>query len=74
MIEPISAAAAAVFDAVEQEFGHPPNYPTLGQVAAAALRAAANQMSAHTSKRYLSAIADEVKLHTIATELEAING
>jgi hypothetical protein len=31
---------------------------------------AAKQMSAHTSKNYLFAIADEVKLHTIATELE----
>ena len=73
MTEPLSAAANAVFDAVEQEFGHPPQYPTLGQVAAAAIRAAAGQLSARSSKKHLSAIADELKLHNIATELEQTN-
>jgi hypothetical protein len=38
---------------------------------AAALRAAADQMSSHHSKSFLYSIADVLKLQTIAIELEA---
>lgn len=38
---------------------------------AAALRAAADQMSSHHSKSFLCSIADVLKLQTIAIELEA---
>ena len=38
---------------------------------AAALRAAADQMSSHHSKSFLYSLADVLTLQTIATELEA---
>ena len=37
---------------------------------AAALRAAADQMSSHQSQKFLYSIADAMKLQDIATELE----
>ena len=40
------------------------------KIIAAALRAAADQMCTHHSKSFLYSIADYMKLHAIATELE----
>lgn len=39
---------------------------------AAALRAAADQMSCYQSKKFLYSIADAMKLYAIATELEGL--
>ena len=65
----LSPAAKAVLDAVDAlyEEGIPHDYCIM----AAALRAAADQMSSHHSKSFLYSIADVLKLQTIATELEA---
>ena len=41
---------------------------------AAALRAVAEQMSCYQSRKFLYSIADAMKLHAIAAELEKING
>ena len=61
----LSPATHAVIDAYTDA-------PVSGRIAlAAALRAAADQMSSHHSKSFLYSIADVLKLQTIATELEA---
>ena len=41
---------------------------------AAALRAVAEQMSCYQSRKFLYSIADAMKLHAIANELENTNG
>jgi hypothetical protein len=70
----LSPAAQAVLDAfakasdgkyVDGEW----QQDDVGQLAAA-LRAAADQMSCHQSKKFLYSIADAMKLRAIATELE----
>ena len=69
----LSPAAKAVFESFNSRFdwvedGVPgPQFKAI----AAALRAAADQMAAHHSKAFLYSIADGLKLHAIATELEA---
>ena len=65
----LSPAAQAVWDAFnEDEAGVFVDY---GDKLAAALRAAANQMSAYHSKTFLYSIADYLKLNAIADELES---
>ena len=63
----LSPAAKAVLDAAKNT---PADLPYEHDIAAA-LRAAADQMSSHHSKSFLYSIADVLKLQTIATELEA---
>ena len=69
---PLSPAAQAVLDAA---FGRWMEIDDIddgipGKIAAAVLRAAADQMAAHHSKTFLYNIADALKLHAIAAELE----
>ena len=69
---PLSPAAQAIVKAFDDR------YELLGpleddwqeQCLAAALRAAADQMSCYQSKKFLYSIADAMKLRAIATELE----
>lgn len=69
----LSPAARSVFESFNSKFdwiedGVPgPQFKAI----AAALRAAADQMAAHHSKAFLYSIADGLKLHAIANELEA---
>ena len=44
----------------------------INSLCAAALRAAAEQMSCYQSRKFLYSIADAMKLHAIAAELEAL--
>jgi len=65
----LSPAAQAVLDAYWETF----NAPLEGAIhrpLAAALRAVADQMSCHQSKKFLYSIADAIKLRAIADELE----
>jgi hypothetical protein len=70
----LSPAAQAVKDAVlaiypdkaTSDIGWPIDVPAI----AAALRAAADQMTNYPSKKFLFSIADEMKLLAIAAELE----
>ena len=64
MTKQLSPAAEAVLDAALPHMVH--RYSV-----AAALRAAADQMSSYHSKSFLYSIADVLKLQTIAIELEA---
>jgi hypothetical protein len=66
MTTPLSPAAEAVLDAA---YALPLNkgQPSI----AAALRAAADQMSCYQSKKFLYSIADTMKLFAIADELES---
>ena len=67
----LSPAAEAVFDALNMsELNGPQQFMALAH-AAAALRAAADQMSSHHSKAYLCSLADGLKLLAIADELQA---
>lgn len=66
-VKELSPAAQAVFDAY---LNAPCGKPRETWVAAV-LRAAADQMAAHHSKAFLYSIADGLKLHAIADELEA---
>ena len=73
MPQQLSPAAQTILDAAEAGLD---GYiellpPTWKSSVAAALRAAADQMSSHHSKSFLYSIADVLKLQTIATELEA---
>jgi hypothetical protein len=66
----LSPAAQAVMDAFRAEWPD----EALKQdckCLAAALRAAADQISCYQSKKFLYSIADAMKLRAIATELEA---
>ena len=66
----LSPAAEAVFDALNMsELNGPQQFMALAH-AAAALRAAADQMSSHHSKAYLCSLADGLKLLAIADELQ----
>jgi len=65
----LSPAAQAVLDAAMQYEINPECYSR--EIAAAALRAAADQMTNYPSKKFLFSIADEMKLLAIAAELEA---
>jgi hypothetical protein len=73
----LSPAAKAVLTAVTlTKYDVPPEgLPAFAEemapLLAAALRAAANQMSSHHSKAYLYSLADGLKLKAIADELEA---
>ena len=75
----LSPAARAVLEAVTwKKYDVPPGgLPAFAEemapLIAAALRAAADQMSAHQSKKFLCSIADCLKLNAIAAELEAIH-
>jgi hypothetical protein len=65
----LSPATAAILDAYWEAF----NAPLEGAVhrpLAAALRAAADQMSCYQSKKFLYSIVDAMKLRAIAAELE----
>ena len=65
----LSPAAEAVWEAFnEDEAGVFVDY---GEKLAAALRAAADHMSSHYSKAYLSSLVDALKLIAITAELEA---
>jgi len=71
MTNPLSPAAQAVLDAwTATENG----VYLLGdpERLAAALRAVAEQMSCYQSRKFLYSIADAMKLHAIAAELEAL--
>jgi hypothetical protein len=65
---PLSPAAQAVHDAAFSEL---PDGLCLKAALAAALRAVAEQMSCYQSRKFLYSIADAMKLHAIAAELEA---
>jgi len=66
----LSLAAQAVMDAAVGAYE--PNVVYEHQISiAAALRAAADQMSNHHSRAYLYSLADSLKLKAIADELEA---
>ena len=64
----LSPAAQAVIDAANLVFNQA---GTTAQGVAAAIRAAADQMSCYQSKKFLYSIADAMKLLAIADELEA---
>ena len=67
----LSPAAQAVDDAFWKTINDKPNiYDRRRCQLAAALRAAAEQMSCYESKKFLYSIADAMKLQAIATELE----
>jgi hypothetical protein len=67
--QPLSPAAQAVLDAAAKaQLGS--CYTQLESIAAAALRAAAKQMSCYQSRKFLYSIADAMKLLAIADELE----
>jgi hypothetical protein len=71
MSELSPAAQAVAKAALYVSSCDPEDYPNQAQeIAAAALRAAADQMSSHHSKSFLYSIADVLKLQTIADELE----
>ena len=71
MSELSPAAQAVAKAALYVSSCDPEDYPSQAQeIAAAALRAAADQMSSHHSKSFLYSIADVLKLQTIADELE----
>jgi len=65
-LSPQAQVMIAVTHIYQEHGGEPP----ARAVAAAALRAAADQMSAYHSKTFLYSIADYLKLNAIATELE----
>ena len=67
----LSPAAQAVVDAFNSAARPEPHHQR--EAIAAALRAAADQMSAHHSKTFLYSIADYWKLQSIADELEDNN-
>jgi hypothetical protein len=69
MTKPLSLAAQAVRDAAFHSVAHDKAH-TLEARVAAALRAAADQMGSHQSKKFLYSIADAMKLRDIAAELE----
>lgn len=68
----LSPAAQAVLDAASgaQSYGPDDCLNESRWIAAAALRAAADQMTNYPSKKFLFSIADEMKLLAIAAELE----
>jgi len=71
----LSPAAQAVLNAANNAQSYHPD-DCLNEscaVAAAALRAAADQMSSYQSKKFLYSIADSMKLRDIAAELEGQN-
>ena len=77
MTKPLSPAAQAVLDAAFPAYDDEHLYVATGEqhagmIAAAALRAAADQMSCYQSKKFLYSIADAMKLLAIADELENI--
>jgi hypothetical protein len=69
----LSPAAQAVLDAANGAGCYGPDDVLNDSrwIAAAALRAAADQMCGHHSKTFLYSIADYIKLNAIAAELEA---
>jgi hypothetical protein len=75
MTTPLSRAAAAVLDAFENasdgEYVEGVWVVNERTMLAAAMRAAADQMSCYQSKKFLHSIADATKLRAIADELEA---
>ena len=75
MTTPLSRAAAAVLDAFENasdgEYVEGVWVVNERTMLAAAMRAAADQMSCYQSKKFLYSIADAMKLRAIADELEA---
>jgi hypothetical protein len=66
----LSPAALAVMTAGTMGNPNVINDPVYRQCIAAALRAAADQMGSHQSKKFLYSIADAMKLRDIAAELE----
>jgi hypothetical protein len=77
MTKPLSPAAQAVLDAAFPAYDDEHLYVATGEqhagmIAAAALRAAADQMSCYQSKKFLYSIADAMKLLAIADELENV--
>jgi hypothetical protein len=68
----LSPAAQVILDAASEVYWNWTDMsPASSQtIVAAALRAAADQMSSHHSKSFLYSIADVLKLQTIADELE----
>ena len=71
MTNPLSPAAQAVLDAAYEVRPWMIRVDS-GDIAAAALRAVAEQMSCYQSRKFLYSIADAMKLHAIAAELEAL--
>jgi hypothetical protein len=75
MTTPLFRAAAAVLDAFENasdgEYVEGVWVVNERTMLAAAMRAAADQMSCYQSKKFLYSIADAMKLRAIADELEA---
>jgi hypothetical protein len=72
MTKPLSPAAQAIMVAATNGNFNVVNDPVYKQCIAAALRAAADQMSCYQSKKFLYSIADAMKLRAIAAELEAL--
>ena len=68
----LSPAAQAVLDAATEGFWRS-SFNSESNGAAAALRAAAKQMSCYQSRKFLYSIADAMKLLAIADELEGAN-
>ena len=71
----LSPAAQAVLNAANGATSYGPD-DCLNEsrwIAAAALRAAADQMSSYQSKKFLYSISDAMKLKDIAAELEGAN-
>jgi hypothetical protein len=66
----LSPAAQSVLDALCMDELNGPQQLMARAHAAAALRAAADQMSSHHSKAYLYSLADGLKLLAIANELQ----
>jgi hypothetical protein len=75
MTKPLSPAADAVLDAFENasdgEYVEGVWVVNERTMLAAAMRAAADQMSCYQSKKFLYSIADAMKLRAIADELKA---
>jgi len=67
----LSPAAQSVLDAYYTEADLRNREVSHEEMLAAALRAAAVQMTCYSSKKFLFAIADVMKLRAIADELEA---
>jgi hypothetical protein len=66
----LSPAAQAVLDAFNDVTERVGVFEDYGDALAAALRAAAKQMSCYQSRKFLYSIADAMKLLAIADELE----
>ena len=69
----LSPEAQAVLDAYGNELLRPGPSISGRHPLAAALQAAADQMSSYQSKKFLYSIADSMKLRDIAAELEGGN-